>query len=727
MSIADYPTIKIYTKASWAAAWTERSTLKPVSVVDVAAPEMSKAVIVQYFGEHNLAQRDTFAAEDKLDLLDQYVQIDCASPDFQWTGIVIDQTTEELGRDVANPTGTRTFVAYGLDHILDMTPIEGSWCKKSTGDVYHIHRSLTFNVSHERGGTLLGNRTAQTGYSWYFEDNAQLWTIKNILEYLLAHYCVAQGPDWELGGLIDDLDQITEIVSLDGLTVRQALNKLIDRRRGYGWCIRSIGAGTATIHIFSLFAEHVIVGDLAFSKNAEQGAVDMGEKHDPRRILTSSSYSRVYDRVRVQGGRIKACFNVRARAEPEADEALIADWTAEDEQAYKDGAKNVAGYSDWPAWLKREENDRVRAAARFKDVYSKFRIRDDWGWGGNTPANLSIGSDDDFILNGKLCYLASNRYPCGRPLLRWLPLKEGIDYRWPATWTHTGKDGLPFRAPFVLVPHPETDRNSVSWIAGRWLYVDDLRDPDFPNGRVSMEDRGSALRIQFSPNHLFASPDDWAGHEPSKDAPLWEAWRLKALVAIELDERLTVEVQCGSAPSADFDRMVVIGVPDAELWYIIATSDVGLYKDGSPVAISIHTDASNLVKNDEGSIVAYLLRDDSPRLRAIALLAREWYGIPHASGSLQISKLKDFAKPGKYITNATCNSGAFSVPINSVVTKQAWDFESGTTTIDLSWWDVDWRRVAPMNIPGYVGQSEFVREMNRAAQASDAYRQTEGE
>ena len=748
--LTDFTGGTVWTKAAWVGSWIERTTLQPISAVNVCAPEYGQAIIRQHIGSHNLADRTAFAAEAALDLRDHYVKIVNASDSSEWVGIITEQSTEWLGFQAADPTGIRTYVARSLDHLLDMTPIVGSWCSDDGATVYQIDRSLTFNISHERGGTLIGNRSAaKIGLTpmWYFTLDGSEWTIKNILEYVLDQYAGSMGFLWELGGQIDDLDQLTTIVSLDGLTVRQALNKLIDRRRGYGWTLRMVGSEPqdVRIHVFSLFTSDVNVGGFTFTENAEQGDVDLGAKHLIKRILVSSDYSRAYNKIRVQGRPVKACFDVRTgNAAP-----LRAAWSVALLDEYKEGAKNIAGYAGWPLQTQQEENDRVRARERYRDVFAKWEIDPDWDWEtfvsgplGDMPVALSIASDGDFILNGKLQAVASDVYPGTRPFLPFLPLKEGVDYS-TAGWEAAVTDTLPFRAPFVTIPHP-LHGEVLSGSDGPFVYIHDMQQPDIPNGRVSMENRGTAIRIQFSPNYLFAAngpaepgePAEYWGdppeHEPGVYQNIW--WydavrgsrrRFWATICIELDTRLVVEIACGSAPSTDFDRDLVIDVPDAELWYAMVATVVGIEKDGRH-AYLLGDEASPNAVLDSGHAVAMVLRDDSPRLRALALLAKEWYGIAHSPAKLQTHQVKDYGGPGQYYENAVVDGGADVFAVNSIVTKQAWDYEQGTTSIETAWWDVDWSRIVAVNVPGYGSQPEFVRDILRMAKNLEAARQTEG-
>jgi len=278
MAIVDYPAVTISTAASWpddAEGWTLRSTLRLQSAVKCVSPEMPNAVLTQLFGITNESDGTTLAEETALDLTDHYVKIEVNSA--RWVGIVTGHTDVRYGGDGSTATGERSFQAYGLEQLLANQPVPGSLVYQG-GSSYEIAHILPFNRTHQRGANVFaGNReTTQTDGLWHFVEAGSAWTVKNILEYMFGWFVT--GPWGDLGGQIDDLDQIVVEFDPTGMSVYQILNALVSHKRGYCWSVRygtQVAAPTLYpyICIHGLAGSAIESGDFSFAANPEVGAV----------------------------------------------------------------------------------------------------------------------------------------------------------------------------------------------------------------------------------------------------------------------------------------------------------------------------------------------------------------------------------------------------------------------------------------------------------------------
>lgn len=708
MTVLNYHRPLIYTRATWAAGWTERTTLRAISAVTCIAPEVSKALVRQSYGNKMQEGATAFAVEAPLDLRDHYIKIACASPAYAWYGVVMQQGTNILGATASDPTGIQEFSCFGLEHLLDRVVIDKGYVRLGANSFSTVGYCPAFNSRNTRTGEVVGNRHDNdnatvggtpegTGVYRFSGIDGNLWTNLDILRYLVHFF--APGPTglfW-LTGQYSDLAQITEVHELDGLTLREALNKVIDRRLGYGWCIRvsespNTGAG---IHIFSLFASDVTAGALTFNANSETWAPDVSTAADVKSSVVLRDRSQIYDSVRVRGARIKSTFTLSASD-------FVPGWTSTQEDAYRAGASGDGGYAAlaWPEKVK--ANDLRRAGDDLASVYSLFILNRAWSWLVYQPPGTQVLTQAAPVCgdDGELTFTAPQPYDGPRAFLANLPLEEGRDYS--ITGFTSGAPAaaeVAFRRPFVLLADG----------TGAYHYADDVGTPDIPDAQVSPERNEMALRVRFRPAHIMAL-NQWppavggpyADPAPSQYVPIYDWETLIATVCVETDQNLQVVATASGSPLAEYRRTLVLDVPDAELWYVADGTVVGI--DGAGVVERVY----NAYPVGDPLWTPILLRDDRDHLRSLAALAAQWYGVEHVAAHIEVTQLDNYASPGYLVTTVT--GGVAQVfTVNSVVSRQSWDFIRGVTEIDTGWWDVDWQRVAPVDKYRMPDQKSLLR------------------
>ena len=227
------------------------------------------------------------------------------------------------------------------------------------------------------------------------------------------------------------------------MTLRQALDHLIDRRRGFGWCLRIID-GLVTVYIYSVFKNAVTVdgGGIIHGNATTVGlgtgivtADDITFANVTRTVNTQNAYAR----IRVIGERIKTCFSLSF-----INGTLTEGWTTDEETKYLAGA----GSTTDPA-----KNDRVRSDVRLQHVYTAFIVPKTWDWstgdptddgeaGTNFTANPDVNDDGSVTLS----IGASTRH-WGHHFLHHLPLLKQVD-QGPFGPTKLAQE---FEEPFALV------------------------------------------------------------------------------------------------------------------------------------------------------------------------------------------------------------------------------------------------------------------------------------
>ncbi len=732
--LIEYPAMAVYTAATWydltEPTWVERPTLRLVNAVKCCAPEMPSATIQQWYGTTNEADRAEFAAVSVDDLIGHYVRI--VVGDDAWYGLIVGTVDAELGGGAEVPAGQRMLQCYGLAHLLARQSVHGAMTFHETRGIREIDRGIRFNRTYDRGiGDFGGNCYMNDAGSWYFvADDFALrttWSVAAAIEYCLQHYSF--GPiATDLFGDVGDLAEGTglygePVAPLDpvGMSVFQVLNNLLDRRRGYTWSIRFStdlyepgGALTPYVHVHSIAPAVVSADDVEIPANGDQGDVDLAAGA-LQRIYPETSSETLADTIRVIGAPIRVVCTVGQNA-PEHDgesiPAISNGWTEAEAIAMRAGASGEDGYAADAMVEKMQANDDVRAGDALRHVFSLFSLSsDDWEdlIGG---INIFIGNDETFQVNGVPVVGATTWLDWRRPLLRALPLKEQAAYDdedWPSLVDYSQPD----RAPVVCILCAD----------GIWRYADDLGEYGLPNATVSIDDRGPGLRVRFSPSVLFAGESEWADAEPGGWAPAFGQIRtFVATIAFELDECLRVVKRIVGNDHADYTREIVIRVPDARLDLAWKHCAVGI--DATGALLWLHMDAdmtAAIVDETSGQAVGITLRDDSRRLRAIALAAAEWYGRTRATAKFTVSGMSDLALPGKYVLNL--NADDQEIAINGVITRQTWDAKACVTTLETGWFDVAWAQVAGPNLPGVADHGAQARDLTSRLARLEAGRQ----
>lgn len=166
---------------------------------------------------------------------------------------------------------------------------------------------------NSRREALAGNRSndvnSTTG-TYLFGSGGNKWSNLQIAYYLLGTFqpwlrigtvagAVNYVPLFRLVGQTSGLDSIYEHHNFHGLTVREALNRLISRKRGFGWRIATDGVGPIYIVVFSL-SQYPIVGSNAYvPANTQQVDVFLDNDRWIQCTLRISNLSQV-DEIVVQ-------------------------------------------------------------------------------------------------------------------------------------------------------------------------------------------------------------------------------------------------------------------------------------------------------------------------------------------------------------------------------------------------------------------------------------------
>lgn len=668
----------IQIKSKWTDDWETINYLEALSAIDCAAPGMPKATFRYLAGYIKREDKTSFFDGAPPDLTDNcFVMIQIIAGQGQggdpytlWVGRFGEVSTEFFGVENSANYQDQTITAYGLQHDLDRASVRGSFITNDASTNQQITIDLIFNERYVRGFREIGNRSAamQTvnGKQTYVFANAvdgngasYPWSVLDILNYLIACHTPASIP-FTIGGQTDALATlIFPHVTVGRQSLLQLIDELVDRRRGLGWSLRTTGAGNVEIHIFTVFKTAVTVGGTSVPGNQQQITIDVSQQPALVRELKTESFSvNDYGTIIVYGEPVVSCFTVSFQ-----DGTLREGWTPAKQNLYNLGVP--AGLLPTPGFIVKI-CDEARASPALSYVYTTFKIPASWKWQsgdgeggvGLQPANSAV--DDNGHTTGK----AGLSRTWGQTLLRSLPiLKDQANLADP--------DGLQpeYLEPMGFVKDP---------ITKRYVHAHDPGGPPgSPSAHLRMLDHDFGLEVKFSPPHVlglthFTAATQGGDANPSSHLPKYDYKTLIATVAARTDIRLQVVT---TIPGGDPDRVLQIHIEDAEMWIVMPNTITGIKPGG---------------KFLRPYSVPKILRDDSPRLREIAALARAWYSEEHYALTLTVTNLR-YDPVGSLVTKVVDGAPDRAIPhdVGTCLTEMHWDLETMTTTVRTHFAELD--------------------------------------
>lgn len=631
---------EVFAKRNWADPWEWFPFGRVIEAEERVAPGVSQARIAYDFGTIGRAERGGVIGVEPYYSLEQwYVAIRAVdwygSADL-WLGVVQPEQVRPSGQ-TAYPEGETTFTAYGLEWLLDRIEITGS----HTESVGVIDRNLVFNRQRNRGGMLFGNKSATIGPtgSYLFADSygeaGSIWTNGDIIAYLFANYV---GPysalNWNITGDYEYLFSLAEEWDFEGLSVFEAMNRLIDRRRGLGWFLNTDGESTVWIVVYETISEF---GDtFGFA-----GYRDV----DP--TLTINPVAQ-YDQIFVRGGPVCSCFTLGF-----ADGTLIEGWSTDDQDDYEAGSDKASPDAG--------DHDLARTADKFENVFTRYDVPDDWdgragdGEGGTLYETIPVNYFDGTI-----------DYTTG-----YAPHKPGLRFEdfLPILLPQASTAGEPeFQKPFGVILYD-----------GDNYFVDKLpEEPEELNKNISFEtlDDGLAIRVKANPAHFLAA-NHWSETAEDTDTdPLIDYESIIATVFMRTDTHIKALATVPGAYWSDTPRIKTLNLPDATYWRIIPGTVIDVV-DGE------------LVKS-----AGLTVRDDSARVAALALAAAWWYQ-KRNTVKYTVQNISFRHPIGDQIAWISGPEGY--TPVFTTVTRRKWSFHGDqgcTTEVETGYTEIDFERMA---------------------------------
>ena len=749
-------------------AWTFQPHLKCFGLIEGLAPTIDQATLVWDYGDMARTDYDDGEPEqlmayvEQAELVGKFVRIVVPSKGVDWYGRIRDDGVSDLAQETYGEElyrifgGSQFFTAYDLKYALARTII----CGASSRQVDRNSRPIGYNCGGGDGRSTdaekKGNRSVSgtasghpifidsTLYAFSFDDDAVDWTAWDEVVHLLAEQCPRDQDDEPAPCkfCISDeskpfLDWYKPIVKVEGRSLLDVLNDVIDLRRGLVWRLEVRVAlddeeiMEAVIHVTSIAPASVPLPDAAsLPASTTQVAID-----DPNALDLSEpiQYARNninrWHRVRVRGARRTTTFSaVGAGAVggltgytfPIAIESRInKTWSVDDEEAYWQGVRPTlepdeqTAYDDLADEEKGEQkqadrNDRFRQKKQFERVYQFFSV----------DAISAAGLELSPVLQQETGSVVGD-VPMERRTMRLLNTTHMLvsyGYQDASDPEQRGDEeyGTELVKPFALMHLPsgaqfipttlgepvdggELDDSSTD---GGWRFMDKLHATTERGWDVSEGDVDSSYERRFRTNFSMKI----LSGEPG--------FAMRA-------SHGSAHALCGIADAAEFDAIAPSRHPKEFYWQcqlITAATEWDAYCEAVwPVAVPEESPIEELLIDiGERARYDYLakgtvydvdakghllqveqggpLRDDRKLCESIARIAYLWYGPERSEATFAFHLIQRPWELGTLIT--TIGLGDAMRTVNAVVSQISHNLEQGGTRVTCNFPEVDFESFA---------------------------------
>lgn len=348
-----------------------------------------------------------------------------------WTGIVKRQTTLPDGAS-STPGGLQRIEAVGLLSILDNIYIRQGWAYGYQGGVgvgpWDPGYCPLFNARPTKNTNVFGDRytVAQPNddgsASAYPFDlsaiNVDVWKATDVVNHLLTFYAKPEvpsafgtlyGPTWALSDPLSCLDYTVDKLDFQGRTVLEALNYLINPRRGATY-YPTVSGSTITINVKSTVASAIAVGPVTLPASTTTVVLDSRGNPFITGLEIEQDISSKYEYIQVDGDHPLVACSVNYKQD--ASGALQKGWDATKEASW---------------------DPTINQGAAYENVWRRYVLSDSWS--GLNWNQTTIGLRNNRVSSSS-GYDGSRTFNTGEPASparqlkfeKFLPLPADQDY-----------------------------------------------------------------------------------------------------------------------------------------------------------------------------------------------------------------------------------------------------------------------------------------------------------
>ena len=674
----------VWVKPTYGADWEFVPYLFPINSTWATFPSESTASFELDYGEY-LNLFDVGNLLVPLNLQNWYISIwvhTVYGTYMSWAGIITGESLKMEGVDPYNivPRGIQTITANGFEFLLSRRCILGSWVDGEPNK-YFMEDGFIFNGVEGVSG-MVGNRSEyldpEFGTYIFGRPGYHMWSDYDILMYLLKAYS-PYDIDFILTGQTVMLQHTYRQHDFRGLTLRDALNDILDNRRGIcaqifipqfdlndmpQWYIDYYYKPFIEINIVSISQRPIYGPNILIPPNPLQ--TELFVENDPYIDVTLNINNvNQYDEIIVESEEpLKTMLTLGFD-----NASLEVGWKLEEELIY---------YA---------ANDEYRSSDELKKVYSYYRVPKTFSWYNAIPRVDNLG-------NVNWNYIGSY-YPYDMRFENYLPIfKEGglddtsPEYKPPFAICYVPpglkqqeEGGEGEEKGFEEEPPIEGDPIEFKQQGG-WNFVENLSMFDLPNVSYQQSTTELAFTLNTSLSHMFASGFWNINATESIVSPSISLSTIYATVFVRSREKLRVILPIlrpyeGGSKS----RQLNVVVPGFELWVVAPGTII------------------DVIGGDDGVILYNgppVIRNDAPYLYVIGNLLWIWFAQQRAIADIEIRNLLPWFRLGALITNSI--SGFSYEQIGTVITQIEYDYVNLTQHVTTGWGEMD-----PMEISASTG------------------------
>lgn len=710
---------RVQAKANWSDDWATVNYLEPIECSWMAAPQVSRATLLFRFGEILPEDGSAFVTRARTDIINKFVRIQTfyaedvaeveptpAEEDWvtHWVGVVRDDASVVQSYD---EEGHQEITAFGLESLLQTVFIETAHALTENAETIEINWLPSFNRNGKRTRTTEGNRSelpidlgsssssAAPADVYVFGNMADLktgnkWDVAQICDYLLHFHHPPQIP-FDMWGQYEELALIKEVIDLKPgdapVSVFDALNKLIDPKRGYCWHVdaRNLseegeeggGDGIVKIVVRTLPKTDITAFGETLHANDDQTNFVVPDvfpfSHICEAIRFRQTTVNQYDKVIVQSNPIRRMETFSY------GEGLL-----------REGAPDslFTDYNDAEGATDPEVADAYRLQDRLEDVYRTLVIDPNWnrmisplvGTGFEPHAAVPTVDDNGVVTYGET---PGPFWPGQKVFTRDLLLEKGYDYtKEPPTPRDDGDGEIEFREMMVWVRCRQS--GNPEGATGKWLWVDKMEGSAaaqaaaigvYRSCSVRPLDRRMGFKLGIHPGHYYGLGVFPAnGHTDTDPQFSYKDLVVTAAFTTDLRQRIVVEI---TSPMPETPRTLHYTVRGAEHWSVGPKTVIDIDGNGQPV--TFHVDGT------------HTLRDGMFLLKSHAALLQAWYKEKRQAVRIVLRRIHQWTRPGQLFTSIEA-AGFAPAEVNTVVTGVYTNFAAAqnAVTIETGYEDLDY-------------------------------------
>ncbi len=672
-----------------------------------------EAELVYNFGELRQPGTSSFLSYAPLNILGKFIRVTIpqVAPllTLRWVGFVVGSAKQRSAAEGANPaarklTGTEQSIrAVGLEYFLDRVQIDSSIVFPDT----RIYRAIPFNggkgLGYDVDAKTRGNRSADDNLdnSYTFlpsNESGQLWTCGQIVNYLLQYFQPRDKDSensptryvFDADDLLDGvLNGIAPTLNPDGMTVFEAINKLLSPQRGFVWWLEfdelEEDGHQARIRVETLTSSEITLPTAGtVPANRDQQSLDFDRQRDVEDVVIADNGSRIYHQIIVRGARMTSTCTLGNLSYGGEVNEIGTDWTDAIKTEYENAASSTAGYDDLDESEKAKRNDAYRQSERLARVFSYFRLKTNWdgksGDGGGGPRDWTFPelSSTGSVLGG-LPFSVN-----GIRILNHTRMKRGWDYESMSEIGEITPAGteVEYMPSFVIFKVSTGDDDN-----DKYQFADKMNDSDYAEGEPVSDKISTSYSLrmqQTTPGFILHATgaqhacalNHWGEEAAATDTdPQVDYATLRLTATLEADSYCEGRYPEDAAlpENAPLQKLLLYVGDEYRLDFLPENTVVDL-ENGEPIL------------TDGG-----VLRDDRKHCADIARAAYEWYRLDRHAITVSFRQVRNLFRLGMYIT--TIGEGSVVENVHTVVSSINYDLQRGTMTIQTNDKDLDLVRV----------------------------------